>query len=304
VTGRGPAVADRIYLLDANNLTHRLYHSSPDLYAAPDRGYQPINAVAAWVRFLRRFKREHAVDWLVPIFDGEGDGWRAQIFPGYKAGRTPHDDALTSQWPLVKQLLGAMQLPVVCVPAVEADDLIASYAEAAVKRGLEVVVVSNDKDLAQLVRGDRPGPGSIRQLVPGKKGEMRGPAEALAKFGVGPELLGDLLALAGDKSDSIPGVPGVGFKTAAKLLGEHGNLEQLLDRWSLVPGKMGPKLRDHAEQARLSRRLVELVDVELPVPLSELRPWVTSRRALDGFFAGLGFSRFEAAVDRYEGPGH
>jgi len=150
----------------------------------------------------------------------------------------------------------------------------------------------------QLVRGDDLGPGSVRMFRrPRRELELVGPAEVEAKFGVPPQLLGDLLALAGDTTDSIPGVSGIGNKTAAQILGEHGDLERALDRWSLIPGRTSKVLRDGADAARLSRRLVALAaDTQLPMALDE------SSRALNAYFRALGFPRYEAAVDAYEGP--
>jgi DNA polymerase-1 len=243
------------------------------------------------------------VRWLLPIFDGPGDGWRKDLHPGYKSARPVQDEDLRSQWPLVARLTVALRLPPLAVPSVEADDLIAAYTEALVERGCEVVIVSNDKDLLQLVRGED-GPGAVQQLARVRQGfELRGPAEVFAKWGVYPEQLGDLLALAGDTTDSIPGVPGIGPKTAAKILTSRGGLEKALDEWSLIQGKASELVRDHADQARLSRKLVALrADTPLPLGLDELRPWVPSRIALDDFFRELGYPRFESAVDAYKGP--
>ena len=296
------ATGDTLWLVDANNQIHRLYHARP-IEFAPATG-QPINAVTGWVSTLRRLRKSEGARFIMPIFDGEGHGWRADLFPGYKATRKPQDPELVSQWPLVRELTERMGLPLIREPEVEADDLIAAYTEAAVKLGVEVVIVSSDKDLLQLVRGPDSGPGSVRVHARGSDGpELRGPAWVRQRFGVEPALLGDLLALMGDASDSIPGVVGIGEKTAPKILADRGSLEAALAEWSLVPGRAGELLRDQADQARLSRRLVGLVDdLPLPVPLADLRPWVPSRRALDSFFAALGFARWESAVDAHR-PG-
>jgi DNA polymerase-1 len=299
-TRQGPQRGDRLWLIDGNSVVHRLYHALPQT-SAPATG-DPLNAVAGWLRWLRTLRRHHEVRWIVPIFDGDGPGWRADLFPGYKSGRPEQPEDLAAQWPLVRELCDALRLQWVQLPGIEADDLIAAYTEAAVARGVEVFILSNDKDLMQLVRGDELGPGSVRQFArPRRDLELVGPAEVEDKFGVPPEILGDALALAGDRTDSIPGVPGIGVKTAARLLAEHGDLERLLDRWSLVPGRAAMTIRDGAEAARLSRRLVGL-DAGTPLPLSlgELRPWVPSKRALDAFFGRLGYARYEMAVDAYD----
>lgn len=298
----GPQPGDRLWLIDANSVVHKLYHAIPST-KAPATG-QEINAVVGWLRWLRLLRTYHGAIFVLPIFDGDGTGWRTELHPGYKAGRPEQPEYLRGQWAMVQALNDALQLPWVQVSKVEADDLIAAYTEAAVTRGLEVLILSTDKDMMQLVRGEDLGPGSVRMFPrPRRELELVGPPEVEAKFGVQPQLLGDLLALAGDSSDSIPGVQGIGVKTAAKILLDHGDLERALDRWSLVPGRASKALHDGTEAARLSRRLVAL-DASAPMPfaLSELRPWVPRRRPLDAYFRELGYVRFEAAVDAYEGP--
>lgn len=299
----GPQRGDRLWLVDANNVVHRLYHALPPTPAPTGAA---INAVVGWLRWLRELRRHHEVKWLIPIFDGDGPGWRHEIHAGYKAGRPEQPEGLLEQWSRVEALNNALRLPSVKLPAVEADDLIAAYTEAGVALGLEVFILSNDKDLMQLVRGDELGPGSVRMFRrPRRELELVGPAEVKAKFGVQPQLLGDLLALAGDSTDSIPGVEGV--KTAARILADHGDLEAALDRWSLVQGRASEALRDGVDDARLSRRLVALdADTPLPMALDEIRPWVPSRVALDAYFKALGYPRYEVAVDAYDGtePGN
>ncbi len=295
---RGPQPGETIHILDATGMIHRLYHAVPIEKTRSISCDQPLNAVVGWVRALRRL-REEGARYIVPVFDGQGRGWRSELFADYKADRKPTDEDLLRQMPLVRELTAVLRLPVACMPAVEADDLAASYVEAAVASGLDVTIISNDKDLMQLVRdGDR---GSVRQLVQGKEGGVFGPAEVRAKFGVWPERLGDLLALTGDKADSIPGIRGVGPKTAAALLGD-GDLEHLLAHWSFItPSKLGDTVHRFEAKLRLWRRVIELDrGVALPVPLAQLQPWTPSRRALDEFFGRFGFPRWESAVDRYE----
>ena len=294
----GPQHGERVYILDATNKIHQLYHAVPRANTMAMTGDQPLNAVIGWVRVLRRLYKD-GVRYIIPVFDGDGDGWRSELFPAYKSGRKPADPELVSQWPLVHELTRALQLPMICETNIEADDLVAAYVEAAVARGLEVVVVSNDKDLLQLIRGDV-GPGSVRQLV---DRDLVGPAEVRAKFGVGPERLGDLLALMGDKSDAIPGVPGIGKARARQLLDQHGDLATMLADWAFIqPPRVGDLIHRHDANIRLWRKLVALAsDTPLPIPLHELEPWAPkSKAALDRFFGRFGFPRWESAVDRYE----
>lgn len=288
---------ETLYIIDASSIIHRLYHAVPLDSTRAINSDQPLNVVIGWVRSLRRL-REFGARYIVPVFDGEGPGWRHEAFPAYKSERRPYDDALLEQIPLVREVTSALRLPVVSLPGVEADDLIASYVEAAAARGLDVTIYSSDKDLMQLVRDGEP---AVRQFLPGKAGGIVEAADVRAKFGVGPERLGDLLALAGDKVDSIPGVPGIGPKKAAALLAD-GDLERLLERWSFIhPAKLGDTIQRLEPEIRLWRRIVELDrGVALPVPLDDLRPWTPSRRELDAFFRRFGFARWEAAVDRFE----
>jgi DNA polymerase-1 len=295
---RGPQLGERIAILDATNKFHTLYHAVPLEKTMALRGDppQPLNAVIGWVRVLRRLYKD-GFRYIVPVFDGDGDGWRHAAYPQYKSDRKPQDPELVSQWPLVKELTSAMGLPVICEPNTEADDLVAAYVEAAVARGLQVVVVSNDKDMMQLIRGGV-GPGSVRQLV---DKELLGPCDVVSKFGVVPERLGDLLALMGDSTDSIPGVPGVGKAKAKQLLGD-GDLDRLLADWAFItPPKLGNLVHAHEKNIRLWRALVALAsDTPLPVSLYEMKPWKTGKAALHEFFGRFGFPRWEAAVLRYE----
>jgi len=294
---QGPQAGEKIYIIDATGMVHRLFHAVPIESTRSLSCDQPLNAIVGWVRFLRRLRTDGA-RYIVPVFDGLGRSWRTELFCEYKADRKPTADDLLRQMPLVLELTAALRLPLACMPTVEADDLVASYVEAAVASDLDVTIISNDKDLMQLVRDDDRG--SVRQLVPGKDGGVFGPAEVRAKFGVGPERLGDLLALAGDKVDSIPGIPDVGPKKAAALLG-GGDLEHLLTSWSFIsPTKLGDTIHRYEAKLRLWRRVIELDrGLELPVPIAGLQPWTPSKRALDEFFGRFGFPHWKSAVDRF-----
>ena len=292
-----------MFLVDANNLVHRLYHSNAPRYA-PNDGSTPIHAVIAWGQRMRAIRRTYNPPYLLPIFDGPGESWRRELQPDYKRGRKGQDDELASQWEPIWHLSRALGLVPLNQPGLEADDLIAAYAEAAVAADLEVTIVSNDGDLMQLIRGEEPGPGSVRQLDV-FSGKVFGPTQVEAKFGVAPQRLADLFALTGDRSAGIPGVPGIGAKIAAQLLDKYGDLEGVLDNAALVPQrKRSERLLAHRADARLSRQLVGLrSDQPLPHALADIPAWRPSRRALNAFFAAFGFPRFEAAMDapRYEG---
>lgn len=297
----GPARGDRVYLVDANNLTHKIYHGVPAAeHVSPDG--RIVNAVVGWVRTLRRLRQTQGVRFMVPVFDGAGETWRHQLLPEYKSGRPAHDPELTAQWPWIRDLLDALRLGYLQLPAVEADDVIATLAEQAAELELEVIIMSSDKDLHQLIRGPARGPGSVRQ-----RAELRGdwatigPVEVREKFGVGPERIGDLLALAGDRDDAIPGIPGVGFKTAAKLLERHGDLATVIERREFNKSKrIRELLAKHAETVELARKLVELKrDIDLPIRVESLRSWVPSSAGLHAFFSKFGYPRFESAIAPY-----
>lgn len=288
----GPTKGDRVYLIDAHNMIHRLYHAVPPTTSPTG---QEANAVIGWCRSMRRLYQDGA-RWVLPIFDGPGDNWRKDVHPGYKAGRSDDDEALAGQWELLTRATIALRLPPLGARGIEADDLIAAYTKALRARGCDVVIVSNDKDLLQLV-----GPGVT--VISRVKGELaeRGPEYVRERWAVEPGQLGDLLALAGDTSDGIPGIQGIGAKTAARILAEHGTLDQVLDRWMLIPGIAGERIRDGADVARMSRRLVTLqADTPLPLAVEDLAPWVPNRRHLDDFFGALGWVRHEAALDPWQ----
>lgn len=295
----GPQPGETVYVVDANNIVHRLYHAVPQQVSPTG---QPVNAVVGWIRNVRSLRKRGA-RWVLPIFDAPGPSWRHEIYSAYKSDRSEDDPELATQWPIVVRACFALGLPALAAKGFEADDLIAAYTEAMAARGCQVVICSNDKDLLQLVRGDEGEPGCVRLLAKGNDGlELRGPEYVRERYGVEPERLGDLLALSGDSSDGVPGVRGIGPKTAARVIAQHGDLEQVLDRWMLTPGKTAERLRDGAEEARLSRRLVELrSDAPLPLPIDEVPVVRPSRARLDELFRPLGYPRWESAVDAYGG---
>ncbi|HEY8375646.1 MAG TPA: DNA polymerase I, partial [Nannocystis sp.] len=208
----------------------------------------------------------------------------------YKAHRPPMPEDLVPQVELVRKATAALGIPVIEVPGVEADDIIACYALAAQRSGRSVVLLSTDKDLMQLV--DEGGLGRPPILMwDSMKSKLIGPAEVVEKWGVPPAKIVDLFALTGDSSDNVPGVPGIGPKTAAQLIAEFGDLEGLLKNLAAIKqAKRREALQQHAEDARLSRKLVELrCDIALPRPLEELVDRGSDPQAMEAFFAPLGF---------------
>jgi DNA polymerase I len=303
MSGRPTGGAGSIFLIDANNFLFRAYHALPML-TTPDG--RPVNAVHGYVRMVSALRKEFAPQYLLAVFDAGGGGnWRKVLYPQYKANRPPPAEDLQPQIPLVREATDALGIPWVEHLEYEADDLIAAYAQVGLEAGLEVVVVSSDKDLMQLVRGDdEPRAGTIR-LWDTMKNRLVGPAEVEAKFGVAPGQLGDLLALAGDSTDNIPGVAGIGPKTAEGLLAEFGDLEGILANTAKIKqSKRRENLETHADLARLSRQLVALrTDFELPRPLAQLEDKGPDRAVMDAFFDPLGFKSTLAGAVSMKGSG-
>lgn len=250
----------------------------------------PVNAVHGYVRMLTSMRKEFTPEYIAAIFDVGGDNFRTRLFKEYKAQRPPPPDDLVPQFKLVREATDALGIPRLEVPEVEADDVIASLAAVARKAGKRVVIASTDKDLMQLIDA---GSDKLQPIVmwDSMKNRLIGRDKVEQKFGVTPEKLGDLLALMGDSSDNVPGVPGIGAKTAAMLLDEYGDLEGVLKAApSIKQKKRRENLTKFADQARLSRKLVDLKrDVKIPVGLDKLKDPGTDAAKMEAFFGPLGF---------------
>ncbi len=254
----------RLYLVDGSGYIFRAYHALPPLTRASDG--LPVGAVAGFCnmlwKFLNDMKQGEKPTHLAVIFDKSEQSFRKEIYPAYKAQRPPPPDDLVPQFGLIREATRAFGVPAVELEGYEADDLIATYARSAAAAGAEVLIVSSDKDLMQLVVDGR-----IRMFDPMKQKAL-GPADVIEKFGVPPEKVIDVQALMGDSVDNVPGAPGIGQKTAAELIGLYGSVEALLERAGEIKQ---PKRREtliaHAEQIRLSKQLVALKD-DVSVPHS------------------------------------
>ncbi|MBN1141863.1 MAG: DNA polymerase I, partial [Deltaproteobacteria bacterium] len=271
----------RTYLIDGSSYIYRAFYALPHLST---REGLPTNAVYGFVTMLLKVIREEKPDRLAVVFDARGPSFRKELYPEYKANRKRMPEELVPQIPLIKEAVRVFNLAAVEKEGYEADDLIATLAERLVKEGHEVTVVSGDKDLMQIV-SDR-----VRMLDT-MKGKVFGPAEVAERFGGGPEQVVEVLALAGDSSDNVPGVPGIGEKTARELIAEFGDLERLLASLDRVKGaKRRENLEQFADQARLSRRLVTLVrDVPLDLDAAAFEPKPADWEALAAFFRKLEF---------------
>ncbi len=243
-----------VYLIDGSGYIFRAFHALPPL-TRPSDGL-PVGAVHGFCAMLWKLIRESKVSeaptHIAVIFDAGRETFRNKIYPEYKAHRPPPPEELVPQFPLIRDAVKAFNVASIEMDGYEADDLIATYARDVVNAGGDATIISSDKDLMQLIR-----PGVV--MFDGMKAKKIGPDEVREKFGVAPDKVIDVQSLAGDSTDNVPGVPGIGVKTAAELIGEYGDLDTLLARaGEIKQPKRREKLIEFAEQARISRELVTL----------------------------------------------
>ena len=272
-----------LYLIDISSYFYRAFHALPPLTTT--RGL-PTNAAYGVTTMLLKVLRERQPRHLALVFDAKGPTFRHNLYKEYKAHRPPMPDALVTQLPYIKKIIDALNLPAVVQEGYEADDLICTLVRRARQEGFAVEIISGDKDLLPLVAD------GVDMWDPMK--EVRyDPAAIREKYGLEPGELVEVRALAGDASDNIPGVPGIGEKTALKLIARYHSLENLLAHLEDIKEKaLKARLQDHAEQARLSRQLTELeAQVPLAVDLEELAPGPPDREALRQLFVELEFSK-------------
>ncbi|MGH8274392.1 MAG: DNA polymerase I [Gammaproteobacteria bacterium] len=253
----------RLTLIDGSAYLYRAFHALPPLATADGR---PTGAVYGVVNMLKKMLREDAPTHVAVVFDAPGKTFRDELFEAYKANRPPMPDDMVVQIEPLHAVIEALGLPLVQESGVEADDVIATLALRAAEAGYEVEIGTGDKDMAQLV-------GPHITVVDTMRGTRRDRAGVEERFGVPPERIVDLLALMGDSSDNIPGVPGVGQKTAAKWLQQYGSLDALRAQADEIKGKIGEKLRAHLDQLDLSRELATVKrDLDLAVGPDDLVP--------------------------------
>jgi DNA polymerase-1 len=271
----------RLVLVDGSGYIFRAYHALPPLTM---KDGTPTGAVYGFTNMLLKLREAYTDDCLVVIFDASRQSFRQDMYAEYKAHRPPAPDDLVPQFALVREATRALNISAIELEQFEADDLIASYAESAAAVGTEVVIISSDKDLMQLIR---PG---VTMFDP-MKNKPIGEKEVAEKFGVAPDKVVEVQALIGDATDNVPGVPGIGPKTAAELIGQYGTVENLLAHCGEIKQpKRREVLTQHAEDARMSRRLVELKrDVPLPVPLDGLETKPVDRAQLFDFLTAHEF---------------
>ena len=275
-----------IYLVDGSTYIFRAYHALPPLTRKSD-GF-PVGAISGFCNMLDKLikdeRENNNLTHLLVIFDASGKTFRNDIYPEYKANRSSPPEDLIPQFPVIRKATDAFNVNHVEMLGYEADDLIASYAKAAIDEKMKVTIVSSDKDLMQLVKEDV-------SMLDTMKNRLIQKNEVIEKFGVEPKKVIDVQSLAGDSIDNIPGVPGIGIKTAALLINEYDNLDNLLEKASNIKqNKRRESLIEFADQARLSRELVTLKeDVKLPIPIKDIEIQSFDPKKLISFLKGMEF---------------
>jgi len=279
-----------VFLIDGSGFIFRAYHALPDSMKSLDGTV--VNAVYGFTSMIMKLVEDTDADHIAVIFDRARKTFRSDIYPEYKAHRPPPPDDLIPQFELVRQATRAMGLKAVDMEGFEADDLIATYARLAREQGAQVTIVSSDKDLMQLV-------GEGVEMFDAMKNRTIGPDEVREKFGVGPERVIDVQALAGDSADNVPGVEGIGVKTAAQLINEYGDLEAVLaNAENIKQPKRRERLIAQADNARLSKELVTLrLDVPVDVPLDDFDVGEPDVAALVSFMREQNFRSLLSKVE-------
>ena len=276
-----------LILVDGSSYLYRAYHALPPLTNSKGK---PTGAVKGVINMMRRLQKDYPQSTVVVVFDAKGKTFRDEIYSDYKAHRPPMPDDLREQIAPIHEIIQAMGLPMLIIDGVEADDVIGTLAVQATAVEQPVIISTGDKDIAQLVN-------EHITLINTMNNTTMDRAGVIEKFGISPELIIDYLALLGDKSDNIPGVPGVGEKTALGLLQGIGGLDDIYTRLDEVAGlgfrgakTMSPKLAENKELAYLSYKLATIkTDVEMPVHLSELKNGEPDHSALLSLFQDMEF---------------
>tara|TARA_B110000459_G_scaffold73666_1_gene82867 strand:- start:2222 stop:5020 length:2799 start_codon:yes stop_codon:yes gene_type:complete len=275
-----------IYLVDGSTYIFRAYHALPPLTRKSD-GF-PVGAISGFCNMLDKLirdeKQRNNLTHLLVVFDASGKTFRNDIYPDYKANRSSPPEDLIPQFPVIRDATNAFNVPHVELLGYEADDLIASYTKAALSKGMQVTIVSSDKDLMQLV-------GNGACMLDTMKNRTINEPEVIEKFGVKPNRVIDVQSLAGDSIDNVPGVPGIGIKTAALLINEYGDLEKLIENASKIKQtKRRESVIEFANQARISRELVTLKDdIELPIPIEDIQIQSIEPKKLISFLKAMEF---------------
>ncbi len=280
--------AEPVYLVDGSGYIFRAFYGLPPM-TNPEG--VPVNAVFGFSKMLAKLLSDAGTRRFAVIFDSSRVSFRNDIYPDYKANRSDPPEELVPQFGLIREATRAFNVPCIELPGFEADDLIATFARMAREEGHEVVIVSSDKDLMQLVND------GVSMLDPAKNLTV-GRDEVIERFGVGPESVIDVQALAGDSTDNVPGVPGIGIKTAAELIRTYGDLDTLLERAEEIrQPKRRQNLIENADMARVSRDLVTLrIDAPVEQAVDDLIAVPPDAETLGGFLREHGFKSMLAQI--------
>jgi len=270
----------RLVLIDGSSFLFRAFHAVPPLTNADGL---PTNAIYGVANMLRKLLADYQTEYFAVVFDAKGKNFRHALYPQYKANRPPMDESLRVQIAPLHQLIQTMGLPLIIEDGVEADDVLGALAQSAAREGFDVIISTGDKDMTQLVTDKI----ILEDSMSNKRMDV---VTVQEKFGVKPEQIADYLALMGDNSDNIPGVPKVGGKTAAKWLTQYETLETIIAHADEIKGKVGESLRENIAQLRLSRQLTTIkCDLNLPYQLTDLKRKPVNAAQLQAMVAQLGF---------------
>ena len=276
-------------VVDGSNFLFRAFHALPPLKSPDGR---PTGAIRGVINMFEKLMREFNPDYLGVIFDASGKSFRSDIYAEYKAHRPPMPDDLRAQIEPLFEIIDLLGYPRISIPGIEADDVIATLALEAKAKGIRTIIASSDKDLAQLVEDN------VITMYDGMKNEMLGRTEVFEKYGVYPEQVRDYLSLMGDSADNIPGIQGVGPKTAAKWIHEYGSLEGIVENAEKIKGKVGERLRESLDILELSKVLTTLhITPELPLKVEELQRTDQFTDRLRDIYQDLGFRQLLIGLD-------
>lgn len=293
VTPKLPEHQGPVVLVDGSSYLFRAFYALPDLRSTTGH---PTGAIRGVISMLRRLAKDYPNSPLAVVFDAPGKTFRDEMYSEYKANRSAMPDDLREQIAPIHEMIKAMGLPLISVEGVEADDVIGTYAAQATVLQRETVISTGDKDMAQLVTPFVTLVNTMTETTMDAEGVKE-------KFGVGPELIVDYLALMGDTVDNIPGVPKVGPKTAAKWLNEFGSLDALMASADEVKGKVGENLRDSLKQLPLSRALTQIkCDLDLPQTFADLIPTTPNNESLAEFYRLYEFKSWLQELDTPQTP--
>ena len=280
----------RLILVDGSSFLFRAYHAIPPL--TNPRG-DPTNAIYGVSNMLRKLMADYQSEYITVVFDAPGKTFRNDLYDQYKSHRPPMPDDLRVQIEPLHQLIRAMGLPLIMEPDVEADDVLGALAQHAVQQGFSVIISTGDKDMAQLVNDHI----ILENTMSNSRMDIQG---VIDKFGVKPEQIVDYLALMGDSSDNIPGVPNVGPKTAAKWLEQYQTLENLIAHADKITGKIGENLRSSLTQLPLAKQLTTIkCDLDLPYSMDDLKRRPVNTVELKNLLAEQGFLSWLKMLDNH-----